>query len=392
MVPPLSSLAVTPSLTPVTVTVRLVLDVSPALPVSVYGTVTVAVSPSGKGLEVGTERDLDLAADHSRGGVAVGDQGIAGAARRHRAGDGDGVEGAGIGIERVVVDEDREHGRRSVFGDAAGIGDRLRQVVGAVDGEGQGGLVLGPAIVLDGVVEGIGNRVGRQERLHRSIRLVHRVGVRTVGVDQQRAIQAVERRVDRPHTGRRGFRARSGRDDSHGVAGIGIGVRDVAWSDRRDDVAARIGAGDSVVEAAGLGCRGGIVIRHRWSVEIDRRCNAGRAGVAAAEQVAAVVGQRDDGDDARQFAGTDRRVGVAQAIDQGAGLRSGQAGAGDRDGGGVAGHGNRIADAKRRGRGAAHGSVDQRHGVAVDAEGFVVTENVANRQDDLGDGLAALDG
>ena len=159
VIAPVSSLAATPSLTPVTVTVR----------VAVSSLADVAGQRvghrDGRGFADGQASGSRRRASPGSGcrpPRAVASPSVMpappGAARRHRAGDGDGVGGAGIGIEHVVGD-DREHGRRGVLGHAAGIVDRLRQVVGAVDRDRQGGGVRRAGRVLDGVVEDVGERV-----------------------------------------------------------------------------------------------------------------------------------------------------------------------------------------------------------------------------------------
>ena len=119
----------------------------------------------GQGLEVGAERNLDLVAGHHRGGIAIGDQGIAEAARRHRAGDGNGVAGAVIGIGHVVGDHDREQGGRVVLAHGVGVGDRQRQVVGAVDGNRHGRGGCGARRIRKRVAERVGERVREEMQL-----------------------------------------------------------------------------------------------------------------------------------------------------------------------------------------------------------------------------------
>lgn len=137
------------------------------------------------------QRNLNLVADDGRRRVGIG-EGLAG-----RAGDGDAagtdrdcVQGRVVGILGVVGD-DVERGRRVVLGHGAGVGDRLRQIVGAVDGDGQRRGVLQAAGVLDGVVEDVGDRFGRgMQRLDRGIGLIHQIGVGAVQIQRQRAVGA----------------------------------------------------------------------------------------------------------------------------------------------------------------------------------------------------------
>ena len=106
------------------------------------------------------QRNLNLVADDGRRRIGI-DEGLAG-----RAGDGDAagadrdrVQGGMVGILGVVGD-DIERGRCVILGHGAGVGDRQRQIVGAMDGNGQRCGVLQAAGVLDGVVELVGDGFG----------------------------------------------------------------------------------------------------------------------------------------------------------------------------------------------------------------------------------------
>ena len=230
----------------------------------------VAVSPTGKLLEVGVDqRNLDLVADDRGRRVGIG-EGLAG---RTGDGDGGGTDGDGVGRGMVgilgVVGDDVEGGRRVVLGHGAGVGDRLRQVVGAVDGDGERRGVLQPAGVADRVVEDVGGGLGRGgQRLHHGVGLIHQIGIGTVGIQRQGAMGSGQRRADRAGRDRAAFGAGVDRDHGERIAWIlRVGVLDVAGSTgAEDDVAGGIEAGDGVVEAALLGGGDGIVVGDRRGV------------------------------------------------------------------------------------------------------------------------------
>jgi hypothetical protein len=126
---------------------------------------TIAVGADDTGADIERERPgLGAGRDALHGlGFAVGDAVHIGVVGQHVA--------AGIGPRGAVADT-------AGFDRDRCVGNCDRGVVGAVDGDRQGCGVLQPAIVLDRVVEGVGQCLRRgPQRLHGRVRLIHRVGV-----------------------------------------------------------------------------------------------------------------------------------------------------------------------------------------------------------------------
>ncbi len=190
-------------------------------------------------------------------------RGIEGEPGRQRRTVGRG-RGVGQGIARVDVRE-RAGRKRKREGGAdggalvAGLDGEHRRVVGAVDGDGQRRRRGGAGRVAHGVVEDVGQGVGRlPQRLHGGVGLVHRVGEGAGGIEDEAAVSAGESRAERSVR-----RAEADRGDGLGVARIGIGVVG-------EDVAGRRRAAGAVGDAALLGGVGRIGDRRRRGVRRRR--------------------------------------------------------------------------------------------------------------------------
>ncbi len=151
---------------------------------------------------------------------------------------------------------------RSAIVDAASFdcrGDGVRshrRIVGATDGDGQGGGVLqtsavgGSQAVLDGVDEGFRQRgAGVPQGLHGGVAVVDDIGVAAVGAKGQGAVEADQLGVG-PDGGARATACGACRDDTIAAAG-----RSVVG----EQIAARVGTDGAIGDAARFGGRRNIV-------------------------------------------------------------------------------------------------------------------------------------
>ncbi|KWT96743.1 hypothetical protein APY03_2176 [Variovorax sp. WDL1] len=254
-------------------------------------------------------------------------------------------EAAGGGLARVAAVAQpalADGGLAGAAGAVAVVEDQRHAVFGAADGDGDGGRRAVAVSVGDGVVHHLGQRLAGKQVLDDRVRVVERVGVAAVGVDDDAAVGRRERAAQ---AARRAAEAHAG--DRHAVGVVGT-VRIV-----RLHVAARGVRRRVLVDG------GGIVRRYRHVVD-DSHLQRARA------RAAACVGHLQfDGIEALGGAGLAERVLERVGVAQLAGRRH----AADRTGGGEAGeHQRALAGVDAARRGAERLQLGDRQGGAADRD------------------------
>ena len=118
--------------------------------------------------------------------IGVGAVGVQGQGPKPPGFIGLGREGQGVPYIRVEGRGDHAAGRKlDVFPDAGCGRGQHGQILGAVDGDGQGIGGRAAVPVADGVGKGVGDGFARAEALHQRRGVVERVGIRPVGVEGQ---------------------------------------------------------------------------------------------------------------------------------------------------------------------------------------------------------------
>ncbi|MNO55554.1 hypothetical protein D3C76_460460 [compost metagenome] len=234
----------------------------------------VAIGAQGQGAEAAGQ----ARAEHTRGEpMADPDHAQGFAEAIHIAVVGEHVAG-GVGAEDGIEDAAGFDGEIAVV-------DRHGRVVGALDGDIQGGPVLAAIGVDHGVAEGIGQAVADAQLLHLGHAVVQAVEITAIGIERQPAIGATQFHAQGAGSTSACFGTGAQRGDGTGFAVI-VG-RQVGGDFAAvhivvvvQHIADRVEAGHVVVQPAGFDGRFSVVGRHRVVVlATDQHDDLGAVGL-----------------------------------------------------------------------------------------------------------------